>query len=257
MSLNNSAYKTNLSKGTGLITETLKLLAVYDTTLSKKDFKQSVLENDTLSKKSVSRVVNILEVFSQRYETPDFVPAQYLQMLVKKGAEFHLFEQLFYVYTCRANSILFDFVQQIYWNKATMQFRSIDRQDAIQFVHSALAEGKTASRWSESMQVRMATYLLSCLKDFKLISETNQILPFFLSETVANYIIHELHFRGFADKQIFQATDWALFGLSTEGVVSVFERLSNTGKFIMQYSGDLLKISWNFKSMQDFIYGTY
>ena len=62
-----------------------------------------------------------------------------------------------------------------------------------------------------------------------------------------------MHFRGLSDNSIWQHEDWKLFGLNSQDVISIFERLANQGTFIMQFSGEILSISWKNKSMNEFI----
>lgn len=71
-----------------------------------------------------------------------------------------------------------------------------------------------------------------------------------MTET-ALFFAHEIHFKGFSDNSILEAPDWKLFGLAREDVVQQLDKAARGGHFILQYSGDLLRISWKYKTMEE------
>jgi hypothetical protein len=71
-------------------------------------------------------------------------------------------------------------------------------------------------------------------------------------DTTANYLAHELHFRGLSDDDVIEAEDWKLFGYSRLDTIKHLERLSFQGYFILQNSGEIIKINWSYKNMEEF-----
>ena len=47
--------------------------------------------------------------------------------------------------------------------------------------------------------------------------------------------------------------DWLLFGLEREDVLAELKRLALHGLFIVQAAGEVVKISWPYKSMEELI----
>ena len=64
------------------------------------------------------------------------------------------------------------------------------------------------------------------------------------------YLAHELHFSGYNDNGIIEHPDWRLFGLEGIDVVRELQRVSRD-HFIPQYSGELMRISWKYQSMEE------
>ncbi len=78
-----------------------------------------------------------------------------------------------------------------------------------------------------------------------------QIRPFRILSGTALYLAHEVHFRSFSDNSILELPDWKLFGLVREDIVRELERLAGDGHFILQFAGDLLRITWRYQTMED------
>ena len=78
-------------------------------------------------------------------------------------------------------------------------------------------------------------------------------IPVFLTDRTANYLTHELHFKGYSDEAIASAEEWKLFGYNRYDVTRHFERLAAQDHFIFQNAGDLIRITWNYKNMKELI----
>jgi hypothetical protein len=68
--------------------------------------------------------------------------------------------------------------------------------------------------------------------------------------------MHELHFEGLSDAAIWNHEDWQLFGLDKYSTLERIMQLNIRGGYIAQNTGDLITISWNYQTMEDFINGT-
>jgi hypothetical protein len=105
------------------------------------------------------------------------------------------------------------------------------------------------------MVVRVARYLVGTLADFGLLEEgrqsTREIRPFYIDDTLITYLAYVIHFDGYSDTSILEHPDWALFGLMREDVYRQLEQVSYDGHFIVQYSGELLRISWEYESLDE------
>jgi hypothetical protein len=71
----------------------------------------------------------------------------------------------------------------------------------------------------------------------------------------SRYLMHELHFRGLSDMAIWHHEDWSLYGLDKYQVQEKIMELNLKGGYIAQCSGELLTISWNYQTMEEFING--
>lgn len=244
-------YDTNLLKATGLVQETLVLLEAYQPTMQKEEFSKRVIANDLLGKATQSRVNDILNrSFYRRYVLAGEEVVAALKHLQSNHVGFEVLNQLFLVYTCRANSILADFIQQIYWPKVAMSETTIRTSDPIEFIHQSMDNGHIETTWTDTTIVRVGRHISTCLNDFRLIERNKTIRHFSPSDATINFLLHEGHFKGLADMQLLQMPDWAVLGLSTNDLIRRINQLAQRGHFIAQYSGELLTISWFYQSLE-------
>jgi hypothetical protein len=206
---------------------------------------------------SARRLRNIVvECFAPRYLVQNGRPARHLKKLAYALTSQEL-SQLFFLYTCRANLILTDFVRQAYWDRSAAGYEVINNKDANAFVAQAVRDGKTQKPWSERMIKNVASYLTGCCADYGLLERgqksERKILPFQLESRVSAYLAYDLHAAGLGDNSVMGHDDWALFGLDRNDVLDEFKRLSLQGYVIVQSAGEVTRISWHYTSLEALI----
>jgi hypothetical protein len=223
------------------------------------DLLKVALASGAFSTLSARRLRNIIiEAFCPRYLVNGFEPATLLKSLAGLLPKDEL-RSLFFVFTCRANRILGDFVRQVYWARYAAGAGSVSKDDARAFITSAISNGQTTRRWSESTIIRMGSYLLGACADFGLLgamkSAARSISTFRITPPVASILAHDLHFAGLGDNAVVRSEDWALVGLETDDVVGELKRLSLRGELIVQSAGSVTHVAWKYKSMEDLANG--
>ena len=247
-------YNSNLLKGTGLIQEMLILIDAYDSSEPYLDFQQRVVSDDLLSKSTENRVIDIVRnIFKDRFLGYEINIPEVLKEMREEYVSMSVLTQIFFLYICRANKLLVDFIIEVYYKKLNSGYHDLKSSDPKDFIKVALADGRINTSWSESTMSKVSEHIIATLIDFELIERNKTIINFRIIDLTANYLAHELHFRGISDNSIWHHEDWKLYGLMPNDVISIFERLANQGTFIMQFSGELLSISWKNKSMNEFI----
>jgi hypothetical protein len=246
-------YNIDLCKGTGLIQETILLLMMYKSGLSKQEMTREAITSNILVKASDKRIKDIVEIaFFKRYVNDDPSIPVNLQVLLTKSLSLDVVTQLFLIYTSRANLILMDFIIQVYWPEVRKGTKDLNFNYSRKFISETIRQTDLISGWSETTQKRMASYIISTLVDFRFLDKERKVKPVFLHDFTANYLAHELHFKGLSDNAIVESNDWKLFGYSRLDTINHLERLSFQGHFIFQNSGEIVKINWSYKNMQEF-----
>lgn len=249
----NKKYNVELNRGTGLIQETLILLNLYKVGMTKNEMTKKAIESNVLVKTLDKRIKDIVEdAFYKRYVNEDaFVPV-HLQVLVNHFSSLDVITQLFLIYTSRANLILMDFIINVYWPEVRKGTRELDFNYSRKFIAETIRQTDLISGWSETTQKRVASYIIATLVDFRFLDKERNVKPVFLHDITANYLAHELHFKGLSDNAVVESEEWKLFGYSRFETIKHLERLSFQGYFILQNSGEIIKINWTYKNMQEF-----
>ena len=249
-------YNVHLAKGQGMIPETILLLNLWRPGVSALELRNQVITEGLLPKATAYRTSDLVRrVFAQRYLAENDAPAKWLKKLVSGGWQGDKLSQLFLIYTARANLILRDFIAEVYWPHYRAGAHLIHRQEGLNFLKSANAAGKFRNQWSDAMQTKVVRYLFASLSDFRLTrnlpKNQREILPFTILPTTTAFLAYELHFTGVSDSNLLEHPDWALFGLDRYAVLQELRKIS--AYLIVQSAGDLVRIAWAHKSMEDFI----
>lgn len=252
-------YTAGLSKGQGMIPETLALLDVWTPGMTQAELYDLAVSRGVISRATAIRVQDIVRrVFAFRYLADGGRPARYLKLLMDLNVPRNLVTPLLFIYTARIHLVLHDFTTMIYWPKYETGAVDIARRDALDFIEKSVSEGRIAPRWSDSMMTRVARYLTGCLADFGLLGPDRagrrEILDFRPGALTVLYLAHELHFGGAGDMAIIAHEDWALFGMAPMDVRYALERASQN-HFIPQFSGDLMRIAWRYSTMEEALRG--
>ena len=248
-----SLYNIDLCKGTGMFQETLLLLEKYSLENSKDNFIKEVYDSNILVKSSEKRIKDIIHnVFYKRFVINDNYVPVYLLQLHRYNVGLDQLIQIMLIYIARSNRIFFDFVTDVYWLKSR-ENTLVTSNDAKLFIIDAIKDGRIALPWSDGTKKRVASYIIATLMDIKFLDKKYNCIPVFLSDKTANYLSHELHFKGYSDEAIANAEEWKLFGYNRYDVTRHLERLAAQGHFIFQNAGDLIRITWNYKNMKELI----
>ncbi|MFM8323190.1 MAG: BrxA family protein [Chloroflexota bacterium] len=252
--MTNEAYTTQLQAGLGLIDETNKLLDLWAPGMSPTELKLKALDSGVFPQLTFRRMRNIvIESFKPRYLSGEGAPAARLKRL-KDKLNNRGYTQLLFLYTCRANLVLADFVRSVYWTAYSTGRDTVSNDEARQFVRRANEDGKTFQPWSDGTITRVARYLTNCCSDFGLLEagekSVRRILPYPIDGSTTVFLAYDLHFAGRGDNSLLSHPDWGLFGLEREDVLDECKRLALQGWWIVQSAGEATRISWNYASME-------
>lgn len=248
-------YTTQLQAGLGMVDETRALLDIWTPGMKTTQLYQNALDSGRFPSMSARRLRNVVaECFHPRLLIDNGRPAEQLKTLGDALPSRDL-EQILFIYTCRANAILADFVRDVYWPAYSSGRQSISNDDARDFVIRANQDGRTTKPWSETTIRRVAAYLTGACADFGFLERgrksTRKVLAFRVQPLVAITLAYDLHFSGLGDNTVVAHPDWALFGLDRADVLDQLKRLSLKGVFLVQTAGDSVRIGWQCKSMKE------
>jgi len=248
-------YTTQLQAGLGMVEETQVLLDLWQEGMNVPELQKVALQAGQFPKISARRLRNVVaECFAPRYLRDAAAPAILLKKL-KSALSRREFEQLLFLYTCRANLILYDFVREVYWHIYGSGRNTIAYEDARNFVKRANQEGQTTQPWSEATITRVAGYLNGACADFGLLERSSkserQILPYRLEPQVALLLAYDLHSSGLGDNSVLAHEDWGLFGMDRQDALDELKQLSLQGWLIIQSAGNVTRIDWQHKNMEE------
>lgn len=253
--MRNKHYTIQLGKGCGMVDETLALLSICDENTTKESLAECVRANNYLDKCSDQRRMDIVRiVFCPRFMKCGSRVALWLKAIREKGLMLPQFKQLLMIYCARENAVMYDYIVERLNEYRAAQQHILPAESIKRFIAGLVNSGQ--AHWSESIQQRNASYIKAVLVDFDMVNRRGEILPYEASAFTILYLMHELHFQGLSDVAIWNHEDWQLFGMDRYQVRDRILELNIKGGYIAQCTGDLMTISWNYKTMEEFINGT-
>ncbi len=255
MMLVDAPYTTLLGHGLGMVAETRSLLELWTDGIHVSELYELALASGRFSQVSARRLKNIVkDCFAPRFMVENGRPARILQLVCPTLTN-REFDQLLFVYVCRTNPILGDFVRKVYWGVYQSGRDVVTNEEARLFVQSAVSGGLTSKIWPETTTRRVASYLTGCCGDFGLLEggakSSRRILPFSIQPRTLIVLAYDLHFSGLGDNQMLASDDWHLFGLERDDVLAELKRQALQSKVIVQSAGAITKISWLCKSVEE------
>lgn len=248
-------YTTQLQAGLGLIDETRTLLDCWQEGMTGAELRNIATERGVIPGASARRIRNVvMECFAPRYLREGGQAAHRIKRLQASLSPSE-FQQILFVYTCRANPILADFVRQVYWERYAGGYQRLTKADARDFIERAIDDGKTSRRWSETTVTRMSNYLLGACADYGLLGRVQNggraITAPQIERRVFVYFAYELHFQGVGDNALLKHPDWGLFGLEWIDVRDEMQRVARDGHWIFQSAGEVTNLSWRYDTMEE------
>jgi hypothetical protein len=248
-------YTTQLQAGLGMISETRSLLDLWEEEMSGPSLYLKALESGLFPNISARRLRNLVaECFGPRFLVNNARPAILLKTMYSLFSP-REFEQILFVFACRANRILADFVREVYWDFYTSGHSTLSNDDARKFVNQANHDGKTSMSWSQSTIRRVAAYLTGCCADFGLLERgrrsIRKIIPCRMESRIATTLAYELHFSGYGDNRVISDQVWMLFGMDRNDVLNELKQLAMKGLFIVQSAGETSRIGWQCQNLKE------
>ena len=238
-----------------MINETLLLLELCDEKTTKESLLKQVIDSNVLSTSSETRARDIVRtVFYNRFMKDNAKACLWLKRVRSRGLSVNHFSQLLYIFCVRQNDILRDFIETQLNPVTESIIEALPKDTFVKYVKNLVANNLVD--WSESSIKKNASYIKACLCDFHIIDNNNRILKPVINDFTALFLLHELHFSGLSDMAIWNHDDWKLFNMSKSDVLRIIMDLNLKGGYIAQSSGELLTISWQYKTMEEMIDAT-
>ncbi|MEM7559717.1 MAG: BrxA family protein [Planctomycetota bacterium] len=249
-------YTIRISKGAALLPETRLLLREWNTEEDAASLAERVLEADLLGKATARRVRDIVQrCFAPRLLNPAGCPARHLKRLVEGRASNDWFRDLCLLYSARADRLLRDSITVFLADAMNEGRLSVTVDTAVTFLCEAEEKGMMESPWASETKKKISRGVLKALAEFGFLSTDSRkprvILSFRPHPIAVAYLAHDLHFSGMSDAGIVSHEDWSIWQCNVPVVRESLDELSRHGLWVFQAAGNVVRITWNAKTMEE------
>jgi hypothetical protein len=255
-------YTAELQKTTGALDELRQVFHQWEPGMERSILTQRVVESGALGRSSTTRARDIVNrTFAQRFLLPDDRPARRISIALSSGIDRASFRDLVFLYTLRAQPLIYDFLVERYWPAAFSGHQEIPGSEIVAFLEDVAGTERMPEPWSMSVMQRVARNLGKTLTDFGFFedrrSPVRRIRYWSVSPFLFSYVLIERHQDGVTDTSLVRLPEWGAMGMAERDVVDRCARLSGTtAPFQFQYAGDMARFSWRYATLEEYLHGS-
>ncbi len=253
-------YVASISKGGGMISDTKCLVQEWEPGEDVDAFAQRVHDENILGTYTAYRARDIVRrVFAPRYRRPDDRAAKLMKRVVEKRLPQKTFTELVFLFSARADRLLYDFTQEVYWRAANRGRTKLTAEDGRAFLVDAVTEGHIPEPWSDGTQVKISRGLLGMMRDIGFVrdrgrpSGEKEIVSYRMSDEGVVLLARELNEAGVTDASLSDHPDWRLFGIGGDQTLDRLDRIGEHRGLLVQRGGSVVRITWAVDSMEELV----
>lgn len=236
---------SRLTMAGALVHETYELFQTFPDFMEVAAIREAIIDRDLLHKASFNRRRTVWLALLHRYlsPVPQWVGAGMVQA-TNHGNQSPEFLSLAYLYFALRDRFTFQFITNVIWPTWQEGGIRLTQRDVMRFILDLADIDRNANGWSETTKKRLASSLLSSLRDFGLLkgtaTKTIQRPPVAL-DTVY-HLLAILWAEGKTGREIISAPDWRLFLWAETDVVQALGQLDQQGWVQFEKSGQTVML---------------
>lgn len=229
----------NSSKG-ALVKEAHAVFSALKDGLSESEVKQSLLDGTLLANRTFLTRKRIWQALNWRYflATPRWIREEIAQAAAGGPTDPRFVALLYYHYALR-DRLTYEFVTGTFWDRWQRRSTQVSPADVLAFLDEAASREPQVKGWYESARRKLASNVLSALRDFGLLTGIQKKalrLPIVPVE-VALHVARILRDEGLSGREIVASADWRLFLWSESDVRAALVQLDRRKLVRFDFSG--------------------
>jgi hypothetical protein len=246
-------YHSRLLKGGAALDDTLRVVELWDATLSPEENLERIAADNLLGKSSRSRLDDVLS----RVVRPRFVaPGDHVLPALRGFTDDHrAFRDACYYEAARADPLLADFAEGPLWEWWEAGRLSVDLAD-VEGWFDELEQQDHLPAWTSSVRTRAAQGLLSALRDFGVLSgiakgHRKEIATPAITPRGFAYVAWREHEQGASSRALASSRVWRRWLLEPDRVLDLFGQAARLGVLQFSSAGSAVRIDWIASSLQE------
>ena len=245
-------YSSALSGKGSLLQETVAVLRQIDQGHSTEQIRAMVIEQDLLSKTTLSTRESVWDHIHARYLSDDRRAHTLARMVVhapdRQTERLVLFYEL-----CRSSSLLYDVMAECVYPHYGAGYSGIDKTVIQRYFDESAANHPELTEWSPQTREKVVSNILTALRDFGLLRGTQrkEFSRLYVPLAAFVYVLYRLAADGVtAPRQVLEARDWRLFFLEQSDVVVLLDEATAAGHCAFKHQGDVYTLELSYPSRE-------
>lgn len=243
-------YSSKIIKAPALVSDSKLFLSQWEGDLSVEKNIENAVQYNLLGKTSRAFVKNITKAFKERFVFGD-EQDEALRKLVNSGIDQTITDRILYYYTALADPLLYDFVTDYIYEMQSRRDLFITTKSAQKYIQKLSEDGKTTTKWSDTVCNRVTGNILTTLRDFHILEGKvkKTIAPVYLPLEAFVYIAYLIYNKELSGDKVLQHRDWKLFLLNALTVERLFLEAHQHGYLTYNAAGSIIRIYFKPKNL--------
>ena len=254
---NDSAYSSSFSGKAGLLEETRQVLFQLAAGHSLDEVRAMVVEQNILSKQSRYTRQGVWDAIRRRLIGIGKEARIFRLARIVTSSDYTLQAKnliLFYE-LCRSQQLLADLTTDCLFSLYTSGRSSIDKVDILNWLQQVSDRHPEITTWSPQTQVKIASNYLSMVRDFGLLSGTQQkrFMQVYVPLPTFLYLLYDLHDQGLSTRAILDSSIFHILLIDHEDLIMLLGDATRAGYITFRQSGDICDILFHYSSLDEVI----
>lgn len=248
------SYTAKIIRAPALLHDTRVFLSHWDDELTVDENIQKAVSENIFGRPARFYIKQFLAAFKERYIFGDKRDMP-LRKLVRQGKDSAVIDRILYYHTAHADNLLYDFVINYIYVLQSRGVEYISTKEAQEYTKKLSEEGKTSTRWGDTVCNRVARNMLTTLRDFHVLegNAKKRIAPAYLPIEVFLYVAFSLSREVQSGDKVIRHQDWKLFLIDAATVERLFLEAHQSGFLNYHTAGNLVRIEHRFKSIEEVV----
>lgn len=250
-------YSANLQRVGSLIPETVNVLTEYHKVKNWRYIRKEVLKGNLIGKGSTNTINGILDSIHKRYvvERSPLPKLSLLAEFLNKDLPSKSKLQVLFPYICASDRLVKDLIASLLWSRFPSANVRIAKSDVYRFLQNSSKIHPELDAWSEYLKMKWTSSFLALLRDFGLMEKaprTDIIIPIIRVHAFF-FILFGLIESGYSHKECLQHEIWLVYLLSRKRMDDLLIESQANGWLYYSNAGDVIEISLNNSSLEDWL----
>lgn len=243
-------YSSKIIKAPALVSDAKLFVSQLEGNISIGKNIENAIQYNIFGKTSRAFVKNITKAFKERFVFGD-EQDEALRKLVKSGIDQTITDRILYYYTAIADPLLYDFVTDYIYEMQSRRDTVITTKSAQKYIQKLSENGKTTTKWSDTVCNRVTSNILTTLRDFHILEGKvkKMIAPVYLPLEAFVYISYLIYNKEPSGDKVLHHKDWKLFLLDAFTVERLFIEANQHGYLTYNAAGSIIRIDFKQKNL--------
>jgi hypothetical protein len=235
-------YNSNITKGGALLSDSRRLVEVWDSNLPPDKNLTVIRDQNLLGKPSRARAADVLAVLRARFVDPGPQVIATLRALMGNPPAFR---EACYYETARNDRLFADFAEGPLFDRYSEGRLTITLEETQGWLRRRQGQG-AIPRWSESLTARVAHGFLSTLRDFGILegARNKRYSSPTLSPPGFAYVAFRLREQGSSGHSLINSRVWRRWLLTDDEVADLIGQADRLGVLRYSKAGSSVRIDW-------------